>query len=195
MKFSSVLFFVTILFFVACNTSKKIQEEQQVATEEETPVILPENVFSFTEDTTELVLLDEVEQERAFVVASIERTGCYGKCPNYKAKIFSNGLVLYEGKSHVQKEGIYEAYIIQNQVDSLIAQADSIRFFDLSAAYPANGIEIYDLPNTNTFIKSEDYEKTITNNHNAPKALRSYETYFERILEQLDWKRVENVEE
>ena len=194
MKFSSVLFFVTILFFVACNTSKKIQEKE-VATEKEAPVILPENAFSFTEDTTEFVLLDEVEQERAFVVASIERTGCYGKCPNYKAKIFSNGLVLYEGKSHVEKQGIFEAYIVQNQVDSLIAQADSISFFELSAAYPIDGIELYDLPNTNTFIKSEDYEKTITNNHNAPKALRNYESYFETILEQLDWKRVENVEE
>lgn len=194
MKFSSVLFFVIILFFVACNTSKKVQQEE-VATEEEVPVVLPENAFSFSGDTTEFVLLDEVEQERAFVVASIERTGCYGKCPNYKAKIFSNGLVLYEGKSHVEKEGIFEAYIVQNQVDSLIAQADSISFFELSAAYPANGIEIYDLPNTNTFIKSEDYEKTITNNHNAPKTLRNYELYFEQILEQLDWKKVENVEE
>ena len=194
MKLSSVLFLVTILFFVACNTSKKVQQEE-VANEEEVPVVLPENVFSFSGDTTEFVLLDEVEQERAFVVASIERTGCYGKCPNYKAKIFSNGLVLYEGKSHVEKEGVFEAYIVQNQVDSLIAQADSISFFELSSAYPSNGIEIYDLPNTNTFIKSEDYEKTITNNHNAPKILRNYEIYFEQILEQLDWKKVESIEE
>jgi len=194
MKFSSALLIMSIVFFVACNTSKKIQQEE-VVTEEETPVILPENVFSFSEDTTELVLLDEVEQERAFIIASIERTGCYGKCPNYKAKIFSNGLVLYEGRAHVERKGIFEAYIVQNQVDSLIAQADSISFFDLSAAYPINGVEIYDLPNTNIFIKGEGYEKTVSNNHNAPNILRNYELYFEEILQKLDWKKLEDIEE
>ncbi|MEL6720471.1 MAG: DUF6438 domain-containing protein [Bacteroidota bacterium] len=193
MKLSSVLIFVSLLFFAACNTTKKIDKEE---TEETEPVVvLPENVYSFTEDTTEFVLLDEVEQEKAYIIASIERTGCYGKCPNYKAKVFSNGLVLYEGRAHVERQGIFEAYILQGQVDSLVAQADSINFFDLSAAYPIDGIEIYDLPNTNTFIRNEEYEKTITNNHNAPKILRAYEEYFEGILEQLEWKKVEEIEE
>ncbi|MEM8524818.1 MAG: DUF6438 domain-containing protein [Bacteroidota bacterium] len=194
MRFSGALLIAAVLFLAGCNTYKRAQlKDEKVASEEELPIV-PKDVFSFSGDTTEIVLLDEVEQERAFVVASIERTGCYGKCPSYKAKIFSNGLVLYEGRAHVEKQGIFEAYIIQNQVDSLIAQADSISFFDLPAAYPINGIEIYDLPNTNTFIRSEDYEKTITNNHNAPRILRNYEFFFEELLEQLDWKKVDDVE-
>ncbi|MEM9887442.1 MAG: DUF6438 domain-containing protein [Bacteroidota bacterium] len=178
-----------ILLFSACKSSKLAQENTRTQAEQEA-LGLTEDAFSFT-DSSDLVLIDEVEQEKPDLIASIERTACYGKCPVYEAKIFSNGLVLYEGKQHVENMGLFEAYILEDQINHLLAEADSIQFFDLAAAYPEKGQQIYDLPSTQLFIKKEDTEKTVLNNHNAPKTLRSYETYFDLFLNNLSWKKVE----
>lgn len=154
----------------------------------EPPVSL-DNSFQFA-DSSDLVILDEAPQEKAFVVASIKRTACYGKCPVYEAKVFSNGLVLFEGEKYADKDGLYEAYILEDQIDNLIAQADSIAFFDMAAVYPSKGFKLHDLPSTHIFIKKEEDEKTVVNNHAAPKKLRAYELYFDEFLSGLNWNKV-----
>ena len=87
--------------------------------------------------------------------------------------------------------GLYEAYILEDQVNHLIAEADSIQFFNLSASYPEHGQKIFDLPSTQIFLKKEESEKTVLNNHNAPKTLRAYEDYFDQFLANLSWKKVD----
>ncbi|NJL73799.1 MAG: hypothetical protein HC892_00950 [Saprospiraceae bacterium] len=137
--------------------------------------------------------MSEAKPAESYVLASIKRTGCYGKCPVYEAKVFSNGIVLYEGKQFSAREGIYEAYLTQNQIDSLLVQADSARFFDLQPLYPTDGAKLLDLPSTFTYLKKDKAEKEIINNHSAPKSLKYFEQYFDQLLLQLDWKPVEEV--
>lgn len=38
------------------------------------------------------------------VVITLQRTVCYGSCPEYKLTIFSDGRVLYEGIRNVKKK-------------------------------------------------------------------------------------------
>ncbi|MEM1327264.1 MAG: DUF6438 domain-containing protein [Bacteroidota bacterium] len=171
--------------FVACKS-------QQIASEDKLPepIIPIDQSNEYMGDTSSLVLLDEAPQEKAYVVASIKRTACYGKCPVYEAKVFSNGLVLFEGEQNTDKKGLFEAYVLEHQVDRLVAQADSAAFFDLAATYPTSGFTLHDLPNTEIFIKKDESEKTIVNNHNAPKQLRAYEIYFDDFLSALNWRAV-----
>lgn len=124
------------------------------------------------------------------LMASLERTKCYGKCPNYEAKVFTNGLVLFEGKTHVTRKGLFEAYLLQAQIDSLMSQAEQLSYFDMAENYPESGFVIAELPSTITYLKQGEREQKITNNHNAPKMLQSYERYFEELLDTLDWKPV-----
>ncbi|MEM9847230.1 MAG: DUF6438 domain-containing protein [Bacteroidota bacterium] len=180
---------IPFLLFSACKSTQVKKGDRAVKNGRDLPP-LPNDVFSFA-DSSELVLIDEVAQEKPQLIASIERTACYGRCPVYQAKIFSNGLVLYEGKKHVSNMGLFEAYILEDQIDHLLAQADSVQFFDLSASYPEHGQKIYDLPSTQIFIRKAESEKTVLNNHSAPKTLRAYESYFEQFLDNLAWKKVE----
>lgn len=124
------------------------------------------------------------------LVASMQRTKCYGKCPNYEAKVFSNGLVLFDGKAHSKRVGLHEAYLLEADIDSLLSQAEQLSYFDLSQNYPENGFVLLELPSTITYLKQGEKEHTIKNNHNAPKQLRVYERYFEELLETLEWKAV-----
>ena len=41
------------------------------------------------------------------LLASIERTPCFGKCPTYKISIYQSGYVIYEGKQHVKNIGLF----------------------------------------------------------------------------------------
>lgn len=124
------------------------------------------------------------------LVASITRTGCYGKCPTYEAKVYASGLVLFEGKEYTGRNGLYEGYLLPKQIDSLVNRAESIQYFDMAQHYPPNGFTLSGLPSTITYLKAASVEHKITNNHNAPKELRKYERYFEEVLEELDWKPV-----
>jgi hypothetical protein len=190
MKFGNIILYVLVIssLFAACKTQQNQQDELPE------PVIPIDQTNQYFGDTTQIVLLDEAPQPKAFVVASIKRTACYGKCPVYEAKVFSNGLVLFEGEKNTDREGLFEAYVLEEQVDRLIAQADSVDFFDLAATYPTDGLKLHDLPSTHIFIKKDESEKTIINNHNAPKQLRAYETYFDDFLSVLNWRAIEEVE-
>ncbi|MEM9992399.1 MAG: DUF6438 domain-containing protein, partial [Bacteroidota bacterium] len=124
------------------------------------------------------------------LIASIKRTKCYGKCPAYEAKVFASGLVLFEGMQHTGREGLHEAQLEVEQIDSLMEKAQRMEYFDMAGHYPTSGFTLSGLPSTITYIKTNNNENKVTNNHNAPKALRQYERYFEDLLEQLNWKPV-----
>jgi hypothetical protein len=145
---------------------------------------------SETTDTIAIVILDEPAPQKADVVASIKKTACYGLCPVFEIKIFSNGLALYNGEKHTTRLGLYEAYLLQSEIDDLMAKADTVNFFQLASAYPSEGRSLNDLPNTVTYLKKESQEKEIVNNHGAPRALKSYEILLLEKLTKLDWRPV-----
>jgi hypothetical protein len=149
------------------------------------------SLFSYqgeVSDSNVVILTEQEKKPSTFIMASIKRTGCYGKCPVYEAKILSDGTVLYYGHQFAEKQGEYKAYLTKNQIDSLITQADSAHFFDLQPLYPAHGAKIVDLPNTFTYFKKDTLEKEVINNHDAPKALKNLEQYLDQLLSRLEWE-------
>lgn len=192
-KIQWYLLVLTILTIASCKSASKIQQTNQEKPEGVDPSKI-ESVFSFSNgDTTQVIVLDNEEAE-AVVVARIQKTPCYGNCPVFEAKVFSNGLVLFDGKENTDRLGLHEAYMLQSQMDSLLTQATAIDFFKMNANYPANGKQLYDLPSTILFVKQEDQEKEITNNHGAPKGLKAYEALFLDMLNRLDWRSVDEVD-
>ena len=66
------------------------------------------------------------QSEYKEVVITLERTLCYGLCPNYKLTIFGDGKVVYEGKNFVKVTGIQTAQISQNKVKELVDEFNQI---------------------------------------------------------------------
>lgn len=76
----------------------------------------------------------------------LQRTPCYGKCPHYAVDVYSNGLVLYEGKNYVPLRGTYESRLTETDLAALRDELARSDFFQLAARYPAEGLK--DLPGT-----------------------------------------------
>jgi len=121
------------------------------------------------------------------LLLKFERTACYGHCPAFVFKVYTNGDATYEGKRHVERTGIHLAYLTPAQLDSLQSRAHRAQLLQLSDSYPENGPPIPDLPNAITQYVQGDTAKTITHNHAAPSSLLDFEAYLETLIETLQW--------
>ena len=50
------------------------------------------------------------------MLATIQRTACYGQCPMYKATFMDNGEVVYIGRRFVDNIGTYKALLSEEEV-------------------------------------------------------------------------------
>lgn len=167
-----------ILLAFSCN-----QKNQQLVTPSDTnnPVEVVIDTILVIEDT---VVIDEAPH----LLLSFERTACYGRCPAYLFQLYDNGDATYEGKRHARLIGTHLAIANDAQIDSLVAMAANIHFFDLEDKYPVDASPISDLPNTITHMILGGKEKQVINNHLAPSELKELEDHIDGLIHQLNWQ-------
>ena len=124
------------------------------------------------------------QSEYKEVVITLERTLCYGLCPNYKLTIFGDGKVVYEGKNFVKVTGIQTAQISQNKVKELVDEFNQIGYFSLRDEYTE---KVTDLPTTITSIIIDGKTKKIVNYYGAPKKLNELENKIDEITNSINW--------
>lgn len=66
---------------------------------------------------------------------TLERGPCFGRCPQYKVTIASDGSVKFEGTKDTRVLGKAEGKISVDALKGLIAEFDKIRYFDLKERY------------------------------------------------------------
>ena len=187
MKHVSVLFLL-ISILISCTPKQAARLEEtpkqieEVVVVEEVPRV--EEVF----EEPEVIV---IEHEPVELIASIKKTPCFGKCPVFEIKLFSDGVVNYIGKKNVEKLGVYEANISTEEAKMLIDDISKLGYFSLEENYPNNGRKIDDLPNTVTFVKNKTESHTITNNHQAPRNLNQIENLLLQKLEVLEYASIE----
>lgn len=130
------------------------------------------------------------QADESLLVASIERTTCYGKCPYYEAKVYSNGLVIYHGKKDVALLGKHQAIIPPEKLEALNQKAKTIGYFDLNDKYPLKGLGIIDFPVCITSLQTENQKKIIYNRNDSPQSLVEYQEFFDETLEALEWTKI-----
>ncbi len=122
----------------------------------------------------------------------LKRTGCYGTCPVFEAKVYSNGRATYDGIRHVQRIGLFEALVDSNWIQIMLDSALSIQYLSFEDQYPIGSESIPDLPTTTTKVFWNNQEKTVENNFGSPKSLRNFEDFLESELEKLQWVKREH---
>ena len=132
------------------------------------------------------IKIKEIKKE---LIISLERTPCYGTCPIYKMKIFSDGSAFYHGERFVEKIGNYEFSVRKETVNYILKKADEIGFFELEDKYTAN---ITDLPKTITFIKDGENKKRVVNYYGAPKTLKEFENLVDGCIDYRKMKKLED---
>ncbi len=165
------------------------------------PVIVIDSVAIVEENSIEEENFSELEEEAKeieeekdpipLLLLSFSKDGCYGNCPEFEFKMFSNGHLVYEGQDKVKNLGKFEARIDPLRIDKIYEIADHYQFFELDDFYPKNGKLIGELPSTMTFLKRENIEKMIHNNHDSPNSLRKFESFLEDWINAILWNKMD----
>ncbi len=125
------------------------------------------------------------------LIVSLKRDPCYGKCQAFELKLYDDGIVKYNGMSHVEKRGYYSAYIGKTAIVNIQDKAEEIGFFILASQYPAPGTpQLYDIPQSTTYVKTGSLEHMVKNRHDSPPALYKFEQYIEEQLMNVNWKPI-----
>lgn len=66
---------------------------------------------------------------------TLNRSGCYGKCPTYEVDIHGDGTVLYDGKANVRTKGKRVAKISHASLMELVDVFRKADYFSLSESY------------------------------------------------------------
>src|SRR5262245_11449445 len=73
------------------------------------------------------------------LMITLERTACFGSCPDYKLTITADGAVVFQGRQFVKQEGVtIKSAISQERLKQLIAEFDRVRFFSMEDNYSDN---------------------------------------------------------
>lgn len=128
--------------------------------------------------------------DESLLVASLERTTCYGNCPYYEAKVYSNGVITYNGRKNVENLGQYQGLLSQQQIQQLLDKAKSVGYIYLENKYPIKGLGIIDFPVCITSIQEGGVKKMIYNRNDSPQRLVEYQDFFDELIEEVEWKKV-----
>ncbi len=126
--------------------------------------------------------------EDTTVFLKMQRTPCYGKCPNYTVEISNNGKVNYFGKMFVDFEGQHYGNISTTDVELIKTKIKEINFFELKDKYDSPAT---DMPSTIFEATINNQFKKITNRHNGPPELKDLEKLVEEIVYKSNLKKVQ----
>jgi hypothetical protein len=122
------------------------------------------------------------------LVARIQRTACFGRCPIYTLSVYESGYVDYIGEKWVEKEGRFSSRVDQSLIDQLMQKAKAINYFELEHTYDSKYVT--DLPATITTLKGEDGFHVVVNRYQAPEQLTQFAQEFDQLFQDLAWKSV-----
>lgn len=119
------------------------------------------------------------------VVIKMQKTPCFGSCPEYEITIFDNKMVYLDAKQFLPLKGKFVSRLSDEGYKQLVEKFVESDFFDYQEEYTSN---ITDLPTTNVTFKYKEKKKTVSDYHGAPESLKKLEQSVHGLIDQLDWK-------
>jgi len=131
------------------------------------------------------------------LMITLERTACFGFCPDYKLTITADGSVVFEGRRFVKQEGAtMKSAITQDQLKRLMVEFDRVKFFSLEDDYMDNprvcAENETDNPSAFTSIRINGKSKTVRHYHGCrgpkvPKEITELEDKIDEIVNTAQW--------
>lgn len=141
-------------------------------------------LFAFMSTISNAQQVDET-----LLVATLERTTCYGNCPYYEVKIYANGIATYYGKKNVEFIGKHRAKVSQRFIQELLNKAKLVGYESFDNKYPQKGLGIIDFPMCITSLKTINGKKIIYNRNDSPQKLVEYQEFFDELIEDIEWQK------
>ncbi len=121
------------------------------------------------------------------VIATLERTACFGTCPAYEVKVHADGFVVYEGKDFVKLKGRHTAQVPPGKIAALAAAFESAGYWEL---HDYDDQQVVDNAWANTSFTHKGKSKTVRHylsDHSAPQSLADLEGKIDDILDTSRW--------
>jgi hypothetical protein len=116
-------------------------------------------------------------------VLVVQRTPCHGTCPTYKAAIYADGRVEYEGERFVNRIGKHTLRLPVATVNQMLAEAKRINFNGFRDQYVG---DVYDLPSTIVTVQPAGQSaKKVEARQDIPDKLQAYLDYLTKQLDPL----------
>ena len=109
-----------------------------------------------------------LQQEEPFF--RMQRTACYGTCPQYTVSIYNHGNITYNGKLFVDKIGCFSAFISEDEVTAIKLLIEGIDFFSLEQEYIS---PITDIPSVVTEVYLDGKRHKVIDRLEGPKSLKN----------------------
>lgn len=122
------------------------------------------------------------------VVITLERTVCFGACPDYTLTIRGDGTVTYEGRRFVKIEGTRTITISEEKIRQLLSEFQRVDYFSLDDSYEE--FMATDMPSAITSLKVNSETKTVRHYHgdfSAPEQLTELEDRIDEIVNSDQW--------
>ncbi len=126
----------------------------------------------------------------AYAMVTMKRSSCFGRCPVYEVRFYTDGTIEYVGKMNVERLGTWRTRMSEEEVDALRQKIHEVGFWDFSPEYPDDGTVVTDLPTTTIVVRVGDMMKEVREKHGAPRTLKDFEKYLDGLLEGRDWTQV-----
>jgi hypothetical protein len=122
------------------------------------------------------------------VVITLERTVCFGACPDYTLTIQGDGTFTYEGRQFVKIEGTRTTTISKEKIRQLLSEFQSVDYFSLNDSYEEFGAT--DMPSAITSLTINGKTKTVRHYHgdfSAPEQLTELENKIDETVNSDQW--------
>jgi hypothetical protein len=124
------------------------------------------------------------------LVASLERTMCYGTCPVYALRVYADGRVEYEGRGYVKLIGAGSARLSPRELAALVAAFTDAKYLDLAGPFDCE--ERTDHPGAKLHFDDGQRSRDLVHDHGCVSpanvgAMSKLEDAFDRIVKSVRW--------
>ena len=120
------------------------------------------------------------------ILLSMKKSSCYGPCPVYEMKIYTNGFATLTAVEYLDLKGEFYTKLPGSKVKALVSKFKEVGFFEMEGQYTSI---IKDLPTTWIYFSNEGRQKRIKDYYGAPESLKDLEKELSSLLESEDWKK------
>ena len=131
-----------------------------------------------------LLLLNTQAQSKISYI-KMQRTACFGRCPEFTIELFQNGHMVYKGKKNVPRIGEYNAVLNTALMGKFLKDLSKYKLENTKPLYKAIAA---DLPRLNFTIVSNGKTRTIQNGESGPAFLEAMGKKIDSLIESVTWK-------
>ena len=120
------------------------------------------------------------------LILEVKRSPCYGDCPVYDFRVYSNGYAELDAKKNTNWVGAYSSRLSTSKMSGIKKMFQKAEYFSLEDSYSSTAS---DLPSTNIYYKYRGEEKTVNLYGDGPEQLKTLIDDIIKTVDEIEWKR------